>query len=329
MKRVISWVCLGATTIGLLLSDACNAASTPSTQDKAKQIAEVNTLLEQASFKNLGFDFSFVSGRKNEKPGWGSGHMCMNSEPGSPIKASYTPETTPWDSKRTPYHQENVTVSYNGKYWISAVFESGPMNDMHSSKEATITGECPKRWGVSGWDSGLKYFVSHARFYREMTLKEFINDPGNQAFLKITRENDILKISMVMETGMHRSAATSEMWLDLGKGGSLQKNITKTALREDGVWRMIDETTVESYAKVGNMWFPSKAKLIETTMSGQTTLEYSADQFSFAKDSPELYEVALEHGWRVTDQRSNAKYVVGDRSGAPIVPRPVKVGGAP
>ncbi|GEM_PF-5719586 len=290
-------------------SNASAGAPPPST------ISKVTSVLEKNTFKNLCFDFSTVETRKTAGQdhfavtAWESGRMCVNGEPNSLIKVTYAPSTTAWIDGKAPYYQENKTVAYNGKYWISAITDCGAINEMIRYPTAIITEKCPNDWEPTGWETGEIFFLTHAPVYYHLTVAQAVKQYSKHLllfpapYLRIEEENDVLKISMAPSAS---SDWETQVWLEMQKGGALKKIITKGQI-------LSEEITVDSFQEAGGIWFPAKGTRVATIEGGKKVikLEFSANNFSLIDMPGDLYGVKLDPGCRVEDRRSHTSYVVG------------------
>ncbi len=73
----------------------------------------------------------------------------------------------------------------------------------------------------------------------------------------------------------------------------------------------VDESTVESYIRAGEIWFPARAKRVFRCVKTEIAMEYTVTHVARVEDGAGLYGVRFEPGTRVTDQRSNAVLTVG------------------
>lgn len=291
--------------------------ATPS-PELLKQIAQLNELLQKNSFKNVAFNFSMVEKiqRKDEKTfkvtHWSNGKMWLSGRPNSLIKVSYFPDTSDWTDGTSPYLQQNKTYAFNGTYWIKLIDSTGPMNSMIPYKVATITQNPPADWKAPRWNTGEMFLLGHTEFFNHLTLEETLGQFSRAnnllGLIHLTREPGVLKI--LLNFPPNKPTNSSEIWLDLNKGGALQKIITKHYSYTTGEVLSTTENTIEKYENIQGVWFPTKAKRYFNGGDIQITDEFIADHFSIIADSAGLYDAALMPGTQVVDKRTNTSYVV-------------------
>lgn len=153
------------------------------------------------------------------------------------------------------------------------------------------------------------FFLGYAQIYDQLTLKEFLEQPQHYKFVSINKENNLLKV--VIATPSDKPNQIREIWLDLDKGGVLKKVISKHNVSREGEFQFEVEDSIEEFANVNGIWFPSKAKRTVHENRGVTTLEFTANNFSMLPSSTDMYEVKLEPGFYVIDERINTTFVVG------------------
>jgi len=290
-----------------------------------KQATAILKVIKEAKFKNIGLDFSMVeteifdSDKSQKTNYWSSGKMFLLGEPDSLIKITYSPRTTTWIDGPSPYLQENQTIAYNGKYWLQLTDKSGPINSMEAIRTATISESCPPAWTAPRWDSGENFLVTHCSFLANLTLEKVLQnliDAQPEVLIgyyskicSIKEEGDLMRISIQRPPSQTQNKI-AEMWIDLKKGGALKRFVSKKTDFADPAW-FEKEVVVEDYAKVNGCWFPKKAILKFKNKERQLKLDFTASNFELFDESSNIYEVKLEPGTRVTDQRTKTSFIIG------------------
>ena len=302
-----------------------------------KRTTEVMELLKKARFRNVAFDFSMV--QKSAEAGnnepqvnyWSSGKMWFGGESNSLLKISYRPRTTVWLNGPSPYLEQEETIAFNGKYWLLLTNKSGPIHSMFPIRTATITDTCPAGYKFPRWDSAENFLVTHAAFINNLTLEKtlqsciiapIIPPPPADApagagaaaaaefvgyyakILNIEKEGDLWKVSY---TDQEHNA---EIWIDSNKSGAIKRYVITTQNKSSPGWYEMEDV-IESYTELKGLWLPTKATRRFKNRSRELVLEYSASNFELIDDSSNLFEIKLEPGTRVSDERNNTKFIIG------------------
>jgi hypothetical protein len=295
------------------------------------QIDQLLKSLKASTFQNVKFNFSIVETKKqagDEKAVpvfWSNGTMTVSGQLNSLIKVSYNRYTSVWLNGASPYMQKEQSFAYNGQYWITLVNKSGPINSLDPIRRAEISEKCPKMWEWPRWGTGENFFVNYAEFsnqlqpFNNLTLQQLLSRISSapmgdyattdflQSFSISEEEGNLVKVSLKLAAPIN---TTTEMWLDMEKGGALKKYKYQHLTSPDKGWRIIEDI-VEEYAHKGNNWFPTKAKRVLKTAEKEVAIDFVASNYEVVNDAANLYETSLEPGTHVTDARTNASFVVG------------------
>lgn len=311
---------------GVKKSIAEEMAASPNIEEQVKLLKQLVDVLAKGFFKNITLDFaSVVSKRTSNAPdwratSWSCGDICLAGEPNSLIKINYTPMTITWENGAAPFLQEEMAFSNNGAYWTTNVRKKGPINAMSLRNTAEITEKCPARFEAPRINGIEQFLVSHAIFFGISTLKQTLDEvlsmpsaalPQIMKNFTVRKEGSFIIISCQASNPVSEGESIqAEMWVDLSKGGVLKqwRSERKSPLknRENTV-----EVTVDEYANVNGLYFPTRASRYYKDSDGEVKVEFRASHYTTKDDGSKLYDITLVPGTQVSDKRTNINFVVG------------------
>lgn len=246
--------------------------------------------------------------------------MCLAGEPNSLIKVNYSPMTISWENGAAPFLQQEVAFSNNGAYWTTNVRKKGPMNEMSLMNTAEITEKCPTSFEEPRLDGVEQFLVSHAIFFGRSTLKQALDQvfslpsaalPQVTKYYTIREEGSFIIISFQASHPITEGESIhTEMWVDLSKGGALKQWRSERKSTSRATESTV-EVTVDEYANVNGLWFPTRASRHYKDSDGEVKVEFRASHYTTKDDGSKLYDITLVPGTQVSDKRTNINFVVG------------------
>ncbi|MFA6176434.1 MAG: hypothetical protein WC765_07640 [Phycisphaerae bacterium] len=300
--------------------------ASPNVEGQVKLFKQLVDVMAKGSFKNITLDFSsVVSKRTSNDPdwrvtSWSWGDICLASEPNSLIKVNYTPMTLTWENGAAPFLQEEMAFSNNGSYWTTNVRKRGPINAMSLRNTAEITEKCPARFEAPRINGVEQFLVSHAVFFGNSTLKQTLDEvlsmppvalPQIMKNYTVRKEGSFIIVSCQASDPMTKGESIrAEMWVDLSKGGVLKQwRSERKSPSKNGESTV--EVTVDEYANINGLWFPTRASRHYKDSVGEVKVEFRASHYTTKDDGSKLYDITLVPGTQVCDKRTNTNFVVG------------------
>ncbi len=236
---------------------------------------------------------------------------------GGRISVRYDPFITPWTNGAAPYFEQVKTLSYNGSYLIEAVERSGPEGKAVQYRRATIHAD---RSGFTTWgyETGMAPFLAQWRVLGIYNFADALMAAADRKGL-VELSIDDLDAELILRFSagaLGRGQAEDILVFDKTKAYALKSAVQRLDMaegREPGVKAEMQNSGFQKF-EGADLYYPTECLMTLTNhgsllCESQTTLKSCR---YLNGDDKSNYDVTLEPGWYVTDERIGHSFTIGE-----------------